>query len=154
MEEGTGGDLSAKFYPHRCNDKGIGHPKLKFLLRFDQNVEYNRPAAAYPVRDFLKVSAVCTPFQNALAVKISLYLRKGLWSYGGFMLKGSGYPQIVSPPSGETMHQTPKCFRGARTCSGSSISMTSLVGLGLHPPPGWPKTLSFFVCLSVCPSRF
>jgi len=97
MEEGTGGDLSAKFYPHRCNDKGIGHPKLKFLLRFDQNVEYNRPAAAYPVRDFLKISTVCTPFQNALAVNISLYLRKGLWSYGGFMLKGSGYPQIVSP---------------------------------------------------------
>ena len=30
--------------------------------------------------------------------------------------------------------------------------MPSLVGLGFHPPPGWPKTLSFFlfVCLSVC----
>jgi len=29
--------------------------------------------------------------------------------------------------------------------------MPSLVGLGFHPPPGQPKTLSFlFVCLSVC----
>ena len=29
--------------------------------------------------------------------------------------------------------------------------MPSLVGLGFHPPPGWPKTLSFFfVCLFVC----
>ena len=34
--------------------------------------------------------------------------------------------------------------------------MPSLAGLGFHPPPGWPKTLSFFclfvglfVCLSV-----
>jgi len=28
--------------------------------------------------------------------------------------------------------------------------MPSMVGLGFHPPPGWPKTLSFLVCLSVC----
>jgi len=30
----------AKFHPHRCNDKGIGPQKLKFLLRFDHNSEY------------------------------------------------------------------------------------------------------------------
>jgi len=41
-----GGDLRAKFHPHRCNGKGIGPPKLKFLLKFDQNVEYRRPAEA------------------------------------------------------------------------------------------------------------
>jgi len=34
-----GGDRSAKFHPHRCNDKGVGPQKLKFLLRFDQNME-------------------------------------------------------------------------------------------------------------------
>ena len=28
--------------------------------------------------------------------------------------------------------------------------MLSLLGLGFYPPTGWPKTLSFFVCLSVC----
>jgi len=29
--------------------------------------------------------------------------------------------------------------------------LPTLVGLGFHPPPGWPKTLSFlFVWLSVC----
>ena len=52
-----GGDrrgLHAKFHPHRCNDKGVGPPKLKFLLRFDRNVEYKRPAGAYPLRDFHK----------------------------------------------------------------------------------------------------
>jgi len=47
--------LRAKFYPHRCNNKGVEPQKLKFLLRFDQNVEYKRPAGAYPVRDFHKI---------------------------------------------------------------------------------------------------
>jgi len=41
-----------------------------FLLRFDQNVE--------SLRDFHKICRVCTPFQDALAVKISLDLLKGL----------------------------------------------------------------------------
>jgi len=41
--------LHAKCHPNRCNDKGIGSPKLTFLLRFDQNVEYKRPAGAYPL---------------------------------------------------------------------------------------------------------
>ena len=33
----------------------------------------------------------------------------------------------------------------------TSITMPILVGLGFHPPPGWPKKLSFclFVCLFV-----
>jgi len=69
---GGEGPLHAKFHPHRCNDKGIGHPKLKFLLRFDQNVEYKRRAGAYRLRDFHKICRVCTLFQDALAAKISL----------------------------------------------------------------------------------
>jgi len=84
MEEGTEGPLlhvgpllHAKFHPHRCNDKGVGPQKLKFLLRFDQNGEYKRPAGAYPLRDFHKVCRVCTLFQDALAVKIWLDLLEG-----------------------------------------------------------------------------
>ena len=73
-----GGDLTltegplihAKFHPHRCNDKGVGPPKLKSLLGFDRNVEYKRPTGAYPLGDFHKICGVCTPFQDALAVKI------------------------------------------------------------------------------------
>jgi len=53
---------------------------------------------AYPLRDFHKIFRVCTPFQYVLAVKILLHLLKGLWSYGGFKLTGSGYPQIFSAP--------------------------------------------------------
>jgi len=91
-----------------------------------------------------------TPFQDALAVKICLDLLEGLWSYGGFKLRGLVSPKFSAPPSGETMRQTAKSFRGARTCSRSSINMPCLVGFGFHPPPVWPKTLEFFACLSVC----
>jgi len=85
MEEGTKGPLlHAKFHPHRCNNKGVGPSKLKFLLRFDQHVEYKRPTGAYPLGDFHKICNVFTPFQDALVVKIWLDLLEVLWSYGGF----------------------------------------------------------------------
>jgi len=142
--------LHTKFHPNRCKDKGVGPQKLKSLLRFDQNVEYKCPAGAYPLGNFHNICRVCTTFQDSLGVKIWLDLLEGLWSHGGFKLRGSGFPQIFSAPSGKTMRQTRKRFRGARTCWRSSVTMSSLVGLGFHPPPGWPKTLSFFICLSVC----
>jgi len=97
-----GGDLwslsPCRISPHRWNDKGVGPPKLKFVLKFDQNVEYKRSAGAYPLRDFHKICRVCTPFQDALAVKIWLDLLEGLWSYGGFKLRVSCFPQIFSAP--------------------------------------------------------
>jgi len=84
--------------------------KIEILLRFDQTVEYKRPAGAYPLRDYHKIRRVSTSFQDALGVKILLDLLEGLWSYGGFKLRGSGYPKFSAPPSGETMRQTPKSF--------------------------------------------
>ena len=69
-------------------------PKLKFLLTFDQNVEYKCPTGAYPLHDFHKTCRDCTSFQDVLlAVKISLDLLNGLWSHGG---KGGWYrsPQM------------------------------------------------------------
>jgi len=147
------GLLRAKFHAHRCNDNSIGPPKMICFLRFDKNVEYKRSARAYPLRDFDKIGKCCTTFQGTLAVKISLDLLKGLWSYGGFKLTGSGYPKVSAPPTGETMHQTPKSFRGTITCTRSSITVPSLVGLGFYPSPGRPKTLSF-LCLFICPWRF
>ena len=129
--------LPCQISPHRYNDKGVGHPKLKFLLRFDRNLEYKRPAGAYRLRDFHKISKVCTSFQFALGVKIWLDLLKELWIYGGFKLRGLGSPKLSALPSGETMRRTPKSFRGTRTCSRSSITYTlSSVELGFHPPPG------------------
>ena len=76
----------------------ISPQKLKVLLRFDQNVEYKRPAGAYPLRDFHKIYRVCFPFQNELAVKIWLDLLEELWSYACFKLRGPGHPQILSAP--------------------------------------------------------
>jgi len=69
---------------------------------------------------------------------------------GVFIWRGLITPKFSVPPSGETMRQTPKRFKGKRTCSRSSITMPSLVAIGFYPPPGRRKTLSFFVC----PSRF
>jgi len=99
VEEGTFGPLlHAKFHPHWCNDKGIGPPKLKFLLRVGQNVEYKRPAGAYPSDDFHKICRVCAPFQDSLAVKILLDLFKGLLSYRGFKLMGLVVSKFFSTP--------------------------------------------------------
>ena len=91
------------------------------------------------MRDFHKICRFCTSFPDAFGVKIWLDLLKGLWSYGGFNLRGLVTPKFSAPPNGETMRQTPKSFRGARMCSRSFITLPSLVGL----------TLSFLsVCLS------
>jgi len=73
-EEGT---FHAKFHPHRCNDRVACPEKLKFLLRFDRSVEYKRPTGAYPLRDFYNICRFCTPFQDALGVKIWLDLLEG-----------------------------------------------------------------------------
>ena len=113
-----GGVLHANFHSHRCNDKGVGPQKLKSLLRFDQNVEYKRPAGAYPLCNFHKICRVCTPFQDALAVKIWLDLLEGLWSYGDFKLRGSVSPTFSVPPSGETMRQTPKVLEAQERARG------------------------------------
>jgi len=42
-----------------------------------------RCAPLNEIRDFHKISKVCTPFQDVLDVKISLDLLNGLRSYGG-----------------------------------------------------------------------
>ena len=129
--------------PPSAQRQGCRTQILNFLVRFDQNVEYKLPARAYPLRDFHKICRVLfIPFQDTLAVKILLDLLEALWSYGGFQLRVSGFPKCSVPTSGETMRQTPKCFRDARTCSRMS------------PAAGVVKNVEFFVCLFVCPSRF
>jgi len=51
-EEGTA--PPCQISPPSVERLGYRTPKLKFLLRFDQNVEYKRPAWAYPLRKFHK----------------------------------------------------------------------------------------------------
>jgi len=68
----------------------------------------------------------------------------------GFKLRRSGFPQIFSAPSGETVQRTPKSFRGARTLSRFSITVPSLVGLGFYLPSGGQRRCFLSVnCLFV-----
>jgi len=63
-----------------------------------------------------------------------------------FQAEGVWLPPNLQRPLAAKLCIRPQKFRCARTCSRFSITLPSLVGLGFHPPPGWPKTLSFFVC--------
>jgi len=93
MEEGTEGFgplLHAKFHPHRCNGKGVGPSKLKFLLRFDRNLEYKRPAGAYSLRDFHKIFRVCTSFQVRWVLKFGWICSRG-YGVRGFKVEEVGF---------------------------------------------------------------
>jgi len=77
------------------------------------------------------------------AVKILRDLLEGYDRVMGVKLRVTVFPKFSAFLIGEIIRRTPKSFVGARMCSRSSINMPSLVGLGFHPPPGQPKTLSF-----------
>ena len=117
-------------------------------------MEYKRPARAYPFRDFHKICKVCTPFQDALAVKITLDLLKGLWSYGGFKLTGSGYPQIfIAPIAAKLCIRPPKVLELQERARGPLSPCQ--VWLLLDFIHRWAaKNVKFFLffCLSVHPA--
>jgi len=122
---------------------------VKFLLRFDQNVEYKHPAGAYPLRDFHRICRVYTPFQNALAAKIWLDLLEGLWSYVGFKLR----PGLV-PPDFQCSLVAKLCVRAPKV-----LEVQERAQGPLSPCQVWwgsdftrvgvAKNVEFFVCLSV-----
>ena len=89
--------LRAKFHPHRCNNNGVGPQILKFLLRFDQNSEYKRPAGVYRLRDFHEICIIC---RVRYLLKFGCICSRGYESsYGGFKLRGlHGFPQIFCAP--------------------------------------------------------
>ena len=130
----------AKCHPHRCDDKGIGPTKLKFLLQFDQNMEYKRPTGAHRLRKFHKICRVCTLFQDALAVKISLDLLKGLWSYGGFKC-----------PLAAKLCVRPQKFKRCKNVLEVLYHLAKFGGARISPASGWPETLSF--CRQHCAKR-
>jgi len=55
---------------------------------------------------------------------------------------------VSLPRFSQNMRQTPKVLEVQERARGH-ITMTSLVGLGFHTPPGWPKTLTFYFSLFV-----
>jgi len=58
-------------------------------------------------------------------------------------------PQIFNVPKWRNYTLDPKSFGSRRTCSKSSITTPSSMGLGFHPPPEQPRMLSFCLCVSV-----
>ena len=65
--------LLAKFHRHRCKDKGVGPPKLKFLFRFDRNLEYKRTKFAefvphFRMRWVLKFGWICSRGYGVMGV--------------------------------------------------------------------------------------
>ena len=99
MEEGTECPSSMPaFTPIRCNVKGMGPQTEIFNSDLTKMWNINVMPGAYTLRDFHKIWSICTAFQDALAVRSTLDLLKGLWSYEGFKLRGSGFPQILSAP--------------------------------------------------------
>jgi len=139
--------LHAKFHPIGATVRVP--PKLKVLLRFDQNVEYKHPAGAYPLRDFHKICRICTPFQNALAVELSLDLLKGLWSYGGFKLTVSGYPKIFSAPYRQNCASDPPKVLEVQERLEVLYHHAKFGGARISPAAGAAKDVQFFVCLFV-----
>ena len=108
----------------------------------------NAPQGRIPCAIFTKFAEFVPHFRMRWVLKFGWICSRGYGVMGVLSWGGQFSPKFSAPPSGETTRQTTK--RGERTCSRSSITMPSLVGLGFHPPPGWPKTLSFLsVCLSV-----
>ena len=128
--------------------QGCRTPKLKFLLRFDQNVEYKRPTGAYPLRDFHRIYRGCIPYQSALDVEIWLDLLERLRSYGGFKLRGSGFPQICSAPLAAKLCVRPKVLQ-VQERARVLYHHTKFGGARISPAAGVAKNVEFFVCLFV-----
>ena len=69
--------LHTQMSPHRCNDKDVGPPKLKFLIRFDRHLEYKRPAGAYPLHDFHKICRFVPHFRMRWVLKFGWICSRG-----------------------------------------------------------------------------
>jgi len=126
--------------------KGTGPPKWNFYWDLIKMWNINAPQERTPCTIFVKFTEFIPHFRMRQLLKFRWICSRGYGVMGVLSWWGLVIPKLSAPPSGETMHQTPKSFRGTRTCSRSSIAVPSLVGLGFHPPPR-PKTLSF--CLFV-----
>ena len=94
------------FAPIHATVKVQDLPKLKFLLTFDQNVEYKSPTGPYPLHIFHKICTVCTLFQDVLAVKILLDFVEvmELW---GFQVDGVQLPPDFQRPLAVNLCITP-----------------------------------------------
>jgi len=96
------------------------------------------------LRDFHKIRRGCTPFQDALGVKLWLDLFEGLWSYRGFNFRGLVTPKFSAPPSGETMRRTPKrTFSRCKNAFEVLYHYAKFGGARVSPAAGVSKNVEF-----------
>ena len=107
---------------------------------------------AYPWHDFNKICSVCTSFLDALGVKISMDLLKGLWSYGGFKLMCSGYPQIFTARYRRNYASHHQTFWRCKNVLEVLYHHAKFGGARISPASGKAENVEFFlsVCLFVC----
>jgi len=114
-------------------------------------VEYKRPAGTYPLRDFHKICRIYTPFQDALAVKISLDLLKGFMELWGFYVDGVWLPpKFSAPPSSEIMRQIPRVLDAQERARGPLSPCQVWWGSDFIRRWGSQNVEFLSVCLFVC----
>jgi len=147
MQEGTDPFCMPNFTP--CNDKGIGPPKLKFLLRLIKMWNINARQGHIPCTIFTKFAEFVPHYRMR-------YLLQFRWICSrGYGVTGSHYPQIFSAPSGQTMHQTSNVFEVQERAGGPLSPCQVWWGSDFTRRRGGQKRGVFLsVCLSVCSSRF
>jgi len=110
-----GGDrrplLHAKFHPHRCNDKGVRRQKQKFLLRFDQNVEYKHPAGAYPLRFSQNLQLLYTISGCVRCQKCGWICLRGYGVMGVLISGGLVSPKYSAPLAAKLCVRPPNVFQ-------------------------------------------
>jgi len=132
--------VHAKFHPHRCNNKSIGPQNWNFYWDLIKMWNMNAMQGYIPCAIFTKFAEFVPRFRTRYVLKFSWICSRGYGVMAVLSWWGLVIPKFSVSPSGETMHQTPKSFTGARTSLRSSITMPSLVGFAFHPPPEWSKT--------------
>ena len=84
--------------PPSVQRQGCRTPKTEIFTQIWPKCEILTPRRGASLARFSQNLQSLYRISGALAVKIWLDLLKGLWSYGDFKLRGSGYPQIFSAP--------------------------------------------------------
>jgi len=124
-------------------------------------VEYKRPAAGIPCAIFTKFAEfVYTPFQDSLVVKCCwIFSRsRGYRVMRVFNWRGLVTPTCSAPPSGETMHQSPKSFRDLEHARGPLSPCQVWWGSDFTRRRGGQNveffcpSLCLYVCLFICSS--
>jgi len=104
------------------------------------------PQGRIPCSIFTKFAEFVRRFR---AVNISLDSLKGLWSYGGFKLIGSGYPKIFSALYWRNYASDPEKFLRCTNVLEVLYHHAKFGGARISPAAGAAKNVEFF-CLFVC----